>query len=337
MTASAPQWVADPTVVWNIVLAARLTRAPDQARLSARLADVAREHGWSAPALTTASDPDDLVTRFSVAPAEPLLVGTSGDTVVVAAHHQYVDGLGLLGLLGRLCDLEITSSARGLGEREVASGGLRALLRRLGEVALRPPARVAAAAGRARAETDTCVARRCHSTPRVADLVVGAAAGVATYNLAHGRPARRVVVAVGASRRAGDDLVLADRSALLRLHEVERLSLDDVRRQLRELPPEAEPGGGGHPLLARVMRVGLRLLSARLGSTVLVSHLGEVHADGVEDVAFYPVTGGGSGVSLGCASLIGGPTTVTLRSRGTTHGADALEDLLERIDAALPN
>ena len=79
--------------------------------------------------------------------------------------------------------------------------------------------------------------------------------------------------------------------------------------------------------------LGLRLLAPRLGSTLLVSHLGDVTCPGVAALAFAPVTGGGSGVSLGAVGH-DGATTLSLRARGRTHDADDLAELLEAIGAA---
>ena len=50
--------------------------------------------------------------------------------------------------------------------------------------------------------------------------------------------------------------------------------------------------------------------------------------------AFYPVAGGGSGMSLG-AVTISGQTTVTLRARGRQHDPVGLEQLLSTIVARL--
>jgi hypothetical protein len=63
---------------------------------------------------------------------------------------------------------------------------------------------------------------------------------------------------------------------------------------------------------------------------VLVSHLGRVTAPDVRELAFHPVTAGGSGLSLGAVTL-GDRTTLTLRARASAWDADGLEQLLEAI------
>ena len=95
-------------------------------------------------------------------------------------------------------------------------------------------------------------------------------------------------------------------------------------------PPPAARGRAG----ARALSGGIRLLSRRLGSTLLVSHLGEVTAEGVTGLAFHPVTAGGSGVSLGAVTLHGS-TTVTLRARAAQWDRAGLERLLAEIVAEL--
>ena len=82
------------------------------------------------------------------------------------------------------------------------------------------------------------------------------------------------------------------------------------------------------------VRVATRLLSRRLGSTLLVSHLGALHVPGAVGAAFHPVSGGGSGVSLGAVAL-DDATTLTLRARGRQHGRAELAALLADVAARL--
>ena len=101
------------------------------------------------------------------------------------------------------------------------------------------------------------------------------------------------------------------------------------KRQPLEAPPT-----GGRRATARLMAGGMRLLSRRLGSTLLVSHLGEVTADGATGLAFHPVTAGGTGLSLGAVGL-GGSTTLTLRARADHWDRPGLAGLLSEIAAEL--
>jgi hypothetical protein len=80
--------------------------------------------------------------------------------------------------------------------------------------------------------------------------------------------------------------------------------------------------------------LGTRVLARRLGSTVLVSHLGRVEAAAVTSAAFYPMAGGGSGLALG-AVTVGSTTTLTLRARARQHSSDELGRLLDDVVARL--
>ena len=111
---------------------------------------------------------------------------------------------------------------------------------------------------------------------------------------------------------------------------METLSLDEVRRAMSEsaLQPEGGTAAGG------ILRAATSLLAPRLGSTLLVSHLGEVETAGCDDLAFYPVTGGASGLALGAVG-IGGHTTITLRARAAQHDEDGLRALVAAVLAEL--
>jgi hypothetical protein len=325
-------WVADPTVPWNILLTASLTTPPDQESLRSRVSDLAGAVGWDGPApvLQRADATDDLLRVLAAAPDDgvPVGVGTAGQELVVRAHHAAVDGLGLLAALGLLIDAPVTSSARGLPDGP-ARGVLHSVLDRLAEAAFAPPAVVGSTARRARGG-DVFASLTVDCMPGTAEVVV-AAVEVLANRVAKGDP----VVAVGLSRSGGAAPRLGDDSAFVRLRHVRGKSVDEVRALLRETPAQGSPAGtGSRGALARAMRLGMRVLAGRLGSTVLVSHLGRVDAPGVERLAFYPVTGGGSGLSLGVVGH-GSRTTLTLRGRGHQHDEEGLQLILEALCARL--
>jgi len=79
-----------------------------------------------------------------------------------------------------------------------------------------------------------------------------------------------------------------------------------------------------------------KVLSARMGSTLLVSNLGLLRGPpGLGSVEFYPVAHGRSGVALGAAS-VGDRTVLTLRARRRDFDEEDLRDLLTRIAGRLP-
>jgi hypothetical protein len=322
--------LGDPRLAWNVLLRARLDDPPDPAAVAHRLAGVGREVPW--PVVTVAPAARGLAALAEI-PAAGASVAVAGTAVSVRAAHQDLDGLGLLVLLGRVLDRPLRSSARGVGQRP-AQGSLAATaLRRLAEVALAPQARVARSPARGvhGAPGEAFVARTVDDDVDVARLVVATVDAVRDWNERHRRPARRVTVAVGVATVAGDEAGLRDQSAFLRLRHAELLDVDGVRTGLRQAP--VQRGGGPDrpgPVLGSLLGLGTRLLAGRLGSTVLVSHLGRVDAAGVQSLEFYPVSGGGSGRSVGAAT-VAGRTTVTLRARAGRHAAEALKVLLEGL------
>lgn len=324
-------WVADPTLSWTIALQARLSTPVDHATLGARLAGLA---------LTSEVLDDDtrpLLETVTAPGRTPLRAATSGPELAFGAQHASCDGLGLLAVLAAAAATDVTSSARGVGDRLPRTSGRAATVQRLREVLIAPPATVAPAAGE-ESDEDTFV--RCSVSGRVgvAELTYAAIRAVQEHNEAYHRRGTRIAVAIGASRTGGAAPSLGDHSALLRVRGVEDLTLPALRDAIRSAAPEPAPPGsdGATGFTGAATTVALGVLSRRLGSTLLISHLGEVQAPGVDDLSFYPVTGGGSGVSIGAAG-IEGRTVITVRGRRRRHGPRALEELARRVRHALPS
>ncbi|KRA37314.1 MULTISPECIES: hypothetical protein [unclassified Nocardioides] len=334
-----PAWVADPRIGWRILLTAELPAPADPAALTVHLAKLASDQRWPALPAPRADDSLDRLQAALLAPhAEPLLVGVSGRHLVLSAHHSAVDGLSLLTVLGRLGLAPVTSAARGVGDRTTTGGVARTVGRRLGEVAFRPPAAVTPPSGPVPEAGDVLVESTVRGSHRTAAIVAAAARAVVDHEAARGRAARHVAVAVGAVREQKGGGAIGDHSVLLRLRDVERLDTDGIAAALAQAPVQTPPVSTEPrpwtPLTARATRTGLRLLAPRLGSTLLVSHLGEVTAPHVDRLVFHPVTAGGSGISLGAVGLRG-DTVLTLRARAASWNDDGLEQLLEAIISLL--
>lgn len=330
-------WVADPGIGWRILLTARLAGPPDHADVADRLAAITAVQEWPAPPpLRARDDLTALQRELVLADPAPLLVGVSGARLVLSAHHSAVDGLGLLVLLDRLGAGTVRSSARGVGARTTTGGTARTTARRLREALLHPPARVSPPPGVLAGTGDVLVERTLPGTHRTAVLVDAAARAIVTHEHVRGRTAAHVAIAVGAVRDQPTDASapVADRSVLLRLTDVEDLGADGIAAALATAPVQTPPAGGGNPLLARATAVGLRALAPRLGSTLLVSHLGEVTAPGVRGLSFHPVTAGGTGLSLGAVGHEG-TTTLSLRGRASAWNDNGLEQLLEAVVSLL--
>ncbi|MQW76406.1 hypothetical protein GHK92_11005 [Nocardioides sp. dk4132] len=339
-------WIADPRIRWRILLTARLAAplGPSEAdRLGERLQDLVSRHGWPDErpparqvAMERADDVDALRARLAEEDGTPVVVGMAGQHLVVSAHHAWVDGLGLLDVLAEVTGTDVSSGARGVSGRPRAGGFLGAAVRRLGEVAFTPPARLALP-GVAPAGGDAFAVASVPGHHGTARLVHAASAGLVHHNRAAGRRTRHVAIAIGAARREetapGTPRRIADRSELLRLRGVEDLDLAAIERLVREAPtqPPVEAGGSAG---GRVVETALRVLAPRLGSSLLVSHLGQVQAPGVDDLAFHPVTAGGTGLSLGAVG-IGERTVLGLRGRRSEWDDASLTALLQTLTASL--
>jgi hypothetical protein len=255
----------------------------------------------------------------------------SGRRLLVAAHHGVVDGMGLLAVVGRLANSDVSSQSRGIGRTPAAGGFAGSAARRLYEALMHPPNRLARepdepTGSTARSEAGDVVA--AHDLPPVrasTSLVTHAAVRtVAGWNTARDSRADRIVVAVGASRRSGTELAPDRDTAYLRVVVPRHASPSEVAAGLAATAPEPDfPERSGGTL----GRLAIRVLRRRLGSTLLVSNLGLVGpTPPFERVAFYPVAAGPDALAVGVASTAA-TTTVTVRLHGSgfsRHTAEAL-------------
>jgi hypothetical protein len=326
---SPPAWGGDPSIPWRILLTAVPATPPTVAGLTERQQALHDDQGWPAPPPVATGDPAALRRDLAEVRDVPLVVGLAGHLVVISAFHAYVDGLGLLDVLAALTGRPVTSAARGVTERPGEPPGLADRLR---EVALAPPAAVSPPAADL-AEGDAYALVTVPGRVRTADLVHAAVAAVVDHNTEHGRASRHVTAAVGAGHPAGAGERLANRSGLIRLRDLEGLSRAAIRDALRSAPLDRAGGSGAAG--GRLMALAQRALAPRLGATILVSHLGEVTTTAASDLAFYPVTAGGTGISLGAVGH-DGMTALSLRARASSWDGPGLERLLARVADALP-
>ncbi|MGH3739040.1 MAG: hypothetical protein ACRDT6_26095, partial [Micromonosporaceae bacterium] len=156
---------------------------------------------------------------------------------------------------------------------------------------------------------------------------------VRDWNQRRGVPTRRVVLALGASRRPGTGLAPDRCTAFFRLRVPAGADASAVREALAGTPPEPDfPESGSSPL-----RPVIRALGNRLGATALVSHLGRVDTPApITALAFYPTASGPSGIAVGAATC-GDTTTVTVRARRSAFDEPALTALLHLVTAATPH
>lgn len=325
----------DPDVTWSVVLGLRLhlpvTRAAVADRAQALAAD--HPHLGTAPRVESypAEDEVAVLDRFANVPYgdhEPLLrvaLSVDGRDLLLAAHHGAVDGLGILGAASRLVGEPLASSARGIPRAAEPTGFLRSSLRRLGEALFRPPTRIVGDRSGGTAGGDWLGSRSVEAGRPGSAALVRAAVDLVRRANAGERRGGRLVVSMGLSRRPGSPVPTPDRdTAYVRLPADAVTSTGDARALVAATAPEpafpVTDGGGLGPRVAR-------LLSHRLGATVLVSNLGLVDNPAVDEIRFWPVPTGPAGVCLGLASTPS-VTTLTLRARRGWFSAGAAERLL---------
>ncbi len=325
----------DPTVPWSIVLEASLGEPVAAEVVGARLAALAERypHLGGAPSVVTEGPPDEVRADFAgrgydagASLVRVALVGSS-PVLLIAAHHGAVDGLGLLALLGAAVDRPVRTGVVGTRDRAVAPSFALTAARRVGEAIFAPPLRVRAVPSVDAGEV-LVAARLPRLKVGTAAVTAATAAVVREWN---GRSRGRLVAAVGASRRDGDDLTTEHRAAYLRLRLPPGADTASVRTMLGNqlLEPDFPPSRNV------VVRLGARALAARLGATFLASNIGSVEVGPpVTSLAFFPQPSGPAGVAVGVVST-DGATCLTVRARRRDFTGTAAADLLDRLVAAV--
>ncbi len=331
-------------ISWSIVLQARLREMPPLDEAERRLSEAwPRDRAGAPPPLEMLPEAvrDDRVRDAADRPYGPdeplcrvLVFESPAPSVVIAGHHAILDGLGLVSVLLTFVGQPISTATRGIEpDRPARRGGVAYAIGRLAEAALHPPDRVAAEPG-AGGTGDHLVAAGVSVAVDSASLVAASVRAVRNRNRRRGDRGGRLVVAVGASRRAGRSASLDDaprRSAWFRIR-ITDLDPNAIRDQLRRQPPEPTPV---LPALAPAAGWLGRGLASRLGSTLLVSNLGRLEPHGpVTAAAFYPSAHGRSGLSVGCVT-VDETTTVTVRARRRDYTEQAAADLLADITGSL--
>ena len=277
-------------------------------------------------------DLEGLLSELAAVPegTHPVSVGRAREGLVIRAHHALVDGLGLLAALRELTATDVRSKAIGVGERPRRSTGA-AVAGRLLEVVIRPPAGVAPT-NSGPTEGDAFAAATLNRSVRTSELVHAGVRAIDAWNVSKGARNRRIAIAVGVSTIGGENLRVGEHSGFFRLTNAERLDLQQFEHALASAPLQI--GGTARSATTRrasgLIRWASRAFAPRLGSTLLVSHLGRVESDPLTQAAFYPLAAGGSGLSLG-AVTVSGRTTVSLRAPRSEHRPVGLERLLATI------
>jgi hypothetical protein len=214
----------DPTVPWSIVLQADLTGPLDAGAVRDRLAALTDRypHLGGPPNVLEADDVDRVRAGFASRgydgrdPLVRVALAGSPPALLLAAHHGAVDGLGLLALLGAAVDRPVRTSVIGMRNRAIAPSFALAALRRVGEAVFTPPTRVRAVPGAEPADPSEVLVAARLPLLRAGTAATTAAAAAVVREWNAGRRGR-MVAAIGASRRDGDDLTPEHRAAYLRL------------------------------------------------------------------------------------------------------------------------
>lgn len=333
-------WVADPRLAWTPTITCARPAGLDADTLRDRLVrmnDTLRPGSSTAPVVESADGLELLRRTAAARSGGPVTGGLGPGTLAVSIDHAVGDGLSLLAALTEVTGVPLSSGFAGVGGRESQHGFVAARVRRLAEVLFSPPAvlpSTAAAVADDAAWTGDVFASRSVAGAHGTTAVIAATARAVTQELLTGRARRRVRIAVGLSTVSGSCPRLADDSALLRLSPATLGSPERIRAALRTQGLEPDPGDEAYerrPGLARLTTHVQGRLASRLGSTVLVSHLGTVATgSALPGLAFYPVTGGASGVSVG-ALVQDGRTLLTARARARQHDVAGLARVLDAV------
>lgn len=332
----------DPDVTWGISLELSFAEPVDLSGAPTRLAAMVRDHPHLGPVpiVQSVAAEEWARTREESASADfsdgrlvRLLASSDGRTFFVTAHHGVCDGLGLLAIATSLVGRELTSSARGVGERRSSRSFLVSSIVRLGEALVSPPARFAGRQDPSRvAEAESLLQES--AAPRKLNGATVCAALTRVYaswprNRAGAH--HRFLVVMGASRRAPGESAPDRQTAYLRIPLKVGWDEAQVIAAVRAVEPEPDfpetSAGGIGPMV-------MRALKNRLGYTVNVSNLGLVTGDGLVTLAMFPAVNGPQAVGVG---LVSTPlrTTLSVRTRRSDFSEDEARLLLRRLMAEL--
>ncbi|WP_110238641.1 hypothetical protein [Nocardioides gilvus] len=328
----------DPDVTWGISLELSFAEPVDLTGAPARLTTMVREHPHLGPVPSLRQVPAQEWDRVREESASAdfgdgrlvrLLARSDARTFFVTAHHGVCDGLGLVAIASSLVGRELSSSARGVGERRSSRSFLTSSIVRLGEALVSPPARFGGTRNPARVAEPESLLQESATRWKVNGTTVCTALTkvYAAWPRGRSRGGRRFLVVMGASRRAPGDIAPDRRTAYLRIPL--KLGWDEarVKAAIRAVEPEPDfpetSAGGVGPMV-------MRALKNRLGYTVNVSNLGLVTGDGLESLAMFPAVNGPQAVGIG---LVSTPlrTTVSVRTRRSDFSEDEARLLLRRL------
>ena len=162
------------------------------------------------------------------------MVGGERPRLVVAGYHGALDGIGMLALTEIAVGEPVRTLTRGVDPVLASRPATRRyLVERLLEALVAPPSRFVPDT-RGEDEGDHLLRLGLVAAEiRTPDLVAAAARALGRWNQGRGRATKRIVVAVGASRRPGSEAALSEESAWFRF-VLPHPDAETARRVLRD-------------------------------------------------------------------------------------------------------
>lgn len=310
----------DPLLVRDR-LAAVHERAPI---VGARLADEIWQPGDIPEITVFDEDPLDhpgFDRGFDLATEAPLrvLLGGGGTRLAIPAHHAALDGRAVTAILRALVGGPIPSPVD--SPPPGPAGSKLPLIRRL----LRPAQRVSPNVGIW--PTDSYATTTVRVTgPGITGQIAAACAGAArAHNLRLGDRLDRIGITIAVGGPDGVGNVASYRRVDL---PIDGPIADAVTTAIRD---DAEPGE--QVSAPRWLMRALRPVVDRFSDSILVSNLGRVELDGAHRLEVFPVARGRSAVCFASATVAGGETSLTVRTRDLSPGATRrlLDDAAARL------
>lgn len=328
----------EPLTEWVITLIATLDEPIDADTVARRLKEVhgrspivgarLRDEVWHAgepPEITVIDgeplDQPDFDRAFDLARDAPLriLLGAGGTRLAIPAHHAALDGRAVTAIIGALIGGPVPEPVD--SPPPGPPGSKVDLLRRLA----RPAQPVTSSVGvwpRDVYLRTTVTVSGSGITGRIAEACAHAARA---HNLRHAGRLDRIGISVAVGGPQGVGNVASYRRLDL---PIDGPIADEVTAAIRD---EAEPTE--QVSAPRWLMRALRPIINRFSDSILVSNLGRVDLPGAHRLEVFPVARGRSAVCFASATVAGGETSLTLRSRDLSPGAARrlLDDAAARL------
>lgn len=299
---------ADPAVVTERLRAVH-ERAPI---VGARLVDEVW-HPGDIPAVTVVDgDPlghEGFDAAFDLRSEAPLrvILGSGGTRLAIPAHHAALDGRAVTAIIGALIGGPVPSPVDSPPPGE--PGSKLDLIRRF----LRSADRVSPNVGVWPGDTYDTTTVQVTGPGITGQIAAACAAAARAHNLRLGHRLDRIGITIAVGGPEGVGNVASYRRIDL---PTDGPIADRVTAAIRE---DTEPGE--QVSAPRWLMRALRPVVDRFSDSILVSNLGRVDLPGAHRLEVFPVARGRSAVCFASATVAGGETSLTIRTRDLSPGA----------------